>query len=56
MGVPGLFLFIFVFSNNLRNKTVDFNSGQSYKYFTLVNYDSRVANTSKLLILTTLES
>ena len=29
--------------------------GQSYKHFTLVNYDSRVAITSKLLILTTLD-
>ena len=31
-------------------------SGQSYKQFTLVNYDSRVIVTSKLLIFTTLES
>ena len=30
--------------------------GQSYKQFTLVNYDSRVVVTSKLLIFTTLES
>ena len=28
---------------------------QSYKHFTLVNYDSRVVITSKLLILKTLE-
>ena len=31
-------------------------NGQSYKHFTLVNYDSRLVITSKLLILTTLES
>ena len=31
-------------------------SGQSYKHFMLVNYDSRVIITCKLLILTTLES
>ena len=31
-------------------------SGQSYKHFTLVNYDSSVAISSKLLIFTTLES
>ena len=31
-------------------------SGQSYKHFTIVNYNSRVVITSKLLILTTLES
>ena len=31
-------------------------SGQSYKHFMLVNYDSRVVITSKLLILTTLET
>ena len=30
--------------------------GQSYKHFTLVNYDSRLVITSKLLILMTLES
>ena len=30
--------------------------GQSYKQFTLVNYDSRVVVTSKLLIFTTLDS
>ena len=29
---------------------------KSYKHFTLVNYDSRVVITWKLLILTTLES
>ena len=34
----------------------DQTSGQSYKQFTLVNYDSRVVVTSKLLIFTTLES
>ena len=28
-------------------------SGQSYKHFTLVNYDSRVVSSSKLLIFTT---
>ena len=28
-------------------------SGRSYKYFTLVNYDSRVIITSKLLVFTT---
>ena len=31
-------------------------SGQSFKHFTLVNYNSRVVITSKLLILRTLES
>ena len=31
-------------------------NGQSYKHFTLLNYDSRLGITSKLLILTTLES
>ena len=31
------------------------SSDQSYKHFTLVNYDSRVAITSKLHIFTTLE-
>ena len=31
-------------------------SGQSYKHFTIVNYDSRFVITSKLLTLTTLES
>ena len=31
-------------------------SAQSYKDFTLVNYDSRVVFSSKLPILTTLES
>ena len=31
-------------------------SGQSYKHFTLINYDSRVVITSKLLILMTLET
>ena len=31
-------------------------SGHSYKHFTLINYDSRLVITSKLLILTTLES
>ena len=30
-------------------------SAQSYKHFTLVNYDSRLVITSKLLIRTTLE-
>ena len=30
--------------------------GQSYKHFMLVNYDSRVVVTSKLLICTTLDS
>ena len=30
--------------------------GQSYKQFMLVNYDSRVVVTSKLLIFTTLDS
>ena len=35
--------------------TVDI-CGQSYKRFTLVNYDSRAVITSKLLIFTTLES
>ena len=30
--------------------------GQSYKHFTLVNYDSRLVIITKLLILTTLES
>ena len=30
--------------------------GQSYKHFALVNYDSRVINTSKLLIFTTVET
>ena len=30
-------------------------SGESYKQFTLVNYDSRVVVTSKLLIFTTLD-
>ena len=29
---------------------------QSYKHFTLINYDSRVVITSKFLILMTLES
>ena len=29
---------------------------QSYKHFMLINYDSRVVITSKLLILTTLEA
>ena len=31
-------------------------SGQSYKHFTLINYDSRVVITSKLLIIKTVES
>ena len=31
-------------------------SGQSYKQFTLVNYNSRVVVTSKLFIFTTLDS
>ena len=31
-------------------------SGQSDKQFTLINYDSRVVVTSKLLISTTLDS
>ena len=30
--------------------------GQSYKHFKLVNYDSKLVITSKLLILITLES
>ena len=30
-------------------------SAQSYKHFTLINYNSRVVITSKLLILTTLD-
>ena len=36
---------------------LDFETcGQSYNHVTLVNYDSRVVITSKLLILMTLES
>ena len=31
-------------------------SGQSYKQFTLINYDSRVVVTSKLHIFTTIDS
>ena len=31
-------------------------SGQSYKHYMLVNYDSRLVINSKLLLLTTLES
>ena len=30
-------------------------SGQSYKHFTIINYNSKIVITSKLLILTTLE-
>ena len=30
--------------------------GQSYKHFTLVNYDSRVVHDFKMLHITTLES
>ena len=33
--------------NNLQKKT----SGQSYKQFTLINYDCKVVMTSKLLML-----
>ena len=37
-------------------KFVDVICSQSYKHFTLVNYDSRLVITCKLLILMTLES
>ena len=43
-------------SNQVRYVKSVLNSGQSYKQFALINYDSRVILTSKLLIFTTLDS
>ena len=37
-------------------RATDHYSGQSYKHFTLVNYNSKLIITGKLLIFTTLES
>ena len=51
-----LLLFIFVFSTvNIKYRTADL-SGQSYKQFTLVNYDSRVVPDLKALHFTTVGS
>ena len=43
-------------THNLSQTNAAQSCVQSYKHYTLINYDSRLETTSKLLILTTLES
>ena len=45
-----------MFSTQIMNQKEGMISGQSYKQFTLVNHDSRVIVTIKLLIFMTLDS
>ena len=63
--IPGLFFFIFDIKYSKQMININFADdwiqtadlcGQSYKHFTLVNYDSRVVPDLKIPHITTLES